>query len=222
MVVDQPIFVGGSINAASGTGGANFVVDSIPDTTSVVLEFKGHEDDVSAGTTMDSGVGVSPGGTQPSAITSSRLTDYKNVTARDDGHTFSETPEALQFNAANQSLVIATTGRWMLIARVKIDYSFATYSADNKSLNLKLRRTNNTAADIADTTIQVRLRDVTTAYFTANVLELPVVFYNTTNTTDALSIYGWLDSGDLPDNDPDGRIVALEASIVAVKTAEAS
>jgi hypothetical protein len=219
MVVGQPIFV---------EGPANFVVDSVPTTTSCVLEFKGHEDDLSPGSTISWPAGVSPGGTQPAAITASQLTDYQNETLRANCHTFSETPEALQFNAVNQSLVINATGKWLLLAKVRVDYSWATYSEDNKILNLKLRRTNNSAADIADTTVAIKLRDVSTAYFTAQVVDLPQVVYNTTNTTDALSIYGWLDSGDLPDNAAsdlptgNGRVIALESSLVAIKVAEAS
>lgn len=222
MVVGQKIFVGGSIDGATGTGGGYFTYTADLGANDVELTFLGYEDDVAPLTTFDSGAGVSPGGTQPSAITSSRLSDYKNVDNRDDAHTFSETIEPLSFSGSPQALVINDDGLWMVIARVRVDYSFATYGADNKTLNFKLRRTNNSAADVANTTVAVKLRDVTTAYFTANVVELPVAFYNTQNTDDSLSIYGWLDSGDLPTNDPDGRIVALEASLVAVKISEAT
>jgi len=218
MVVDQKIFIGGDINAGAGTGGGYFTVVSKPGTTSVILTFLGYEDDVAVATTFDSGAGVSPGGTQPAAITASQLSNYEAVTDRDTSHDFDNSQEAIVINSNTISLTINEVGTWMLLARIRVDYSEATYATDDKNLNLKLRRTNNTPADVSNTPVISKLRDVTTAYFTAGVIELPPVFYTTTTTTDVIALYGWLDT--LPDNTAaNGKVLAYEASIVAVKMA---
>lgn len=222
MVAGQKIFVGGDINAGAGTGGAYFEVVSKPGTTSVILTFLGYEDDVAVATTFDSGAGVSPGGTQPLAVTASRLSNYGAVTDRDTAYDFTNSEAEVSIASNGINLTINQVGTWMIMARIRIDYSQATYSTDNNNLNLKIRRTNNTPADVSNTTVIAKLRDVTTAYFTADVVDLPPVFYTTTSTSDVLSLYGWLDT--LPDNtgagaSGNGKILAYEASIVAVKMA---
>lgn len=218
MVVGQKIFVGGDINAGSGTGGAYFTVSSKPGTTSVVLEFLGYEDDVAVATVFDSGSGVSPGGTQPNATTASNLSIYEAVTDRDTAFELTNTESAVEIDSNVIGLVINEVGTWMLLARIRVDYSFATYGSQGIPANFKLRRTNNTAADISDTTVEVALQDVTEAYFTDGVIQLPPVFYTTTATTDVIALFAWLDA--LPDNSAaNGKMLAYEASLVAVKMA---
>ena len=178
-----------------------------------------YEDDVSAGTAFSAGSGVSPSGTQPSQITASNLSTYANTTARDSAHDFDSTEETVVIDATTLSVTLNEAGTWMLTARIRIDYSEATYAADNQPANLKLRRTNNTPTDIPETTVEFILRDVTTAYFTAGVIQLPIVFYTTTATNDVIALRAWLDA--LPDNTGagNGKILAYEASLVAVRVA---
>lgn len=204
MVVGQPIFV---------QGPANFVVSSKPDTTSVILTFQGFEDDVAPATVISSGAGVSPGGVQASAVTASRLSAYATGTPYD----LTTSPALIDFGTADPTLTINEAGTWMILARARIDFFFASYAADDNDATLKLRRTNNTAADLANGSTTLKMRDVTTAYFTAGIVNLPPVYYTTTNTDDVIELWGSLES--LPDNDPDGRMRVQEAEIVAIKIA---
>lgn len=204
MQVGQPIYV---------EGPANFTVSSKPSTTSVILTFQGFEDDVAPTTVISSGAGVSPGGTQAAALTASNLSVYASGTP----YTLSAVAAALVFGTISPQLTINEAGTWMLIALVRIDYFFATYGSDDVECTLKLRRTNNTPADITDSEYTFKLRDVSTAYFTAGNVALPIVFYTTTATSDILAIFGQLEA--VPDNDPTGSVRAMDASLVAVKVA---
>lgn len=205
MVVGQPIFV---------QGPANFVVSSKPSSTSVILTFQGFEDDVAPASTISSGAGVSPGGSQASAVTASRLSAY----ASGGSYDLDATPQILDFTTTDPELTINEAGTWMILARARVDYFFATYAADDNDFHLKLRRTNNTAADLSNGQANFKMRDVTTAYFTAGVVNLPPVFYTTTNVDDNIELWGWLDT--LPDNDPLGVIRVYEAEIVAIKISD--
>lgn len=205
MVVGQPIFT---------QGPANFVVSSKPNTSSVVLTFQGFEDDVAPTTVISAGAGVSPGGMQASAITATRLSAYATGTPYD----LTTSPALLDFGTADPTVTINEAGTWMLLARARLDYFFASYAADDNDFTLLLRRTNNTAADVANSSTTFKMRDVTTAYQTAGIVSLPPVFYTTTNTTDIVQLWGSLEV--LPDNDPDGKIRCYEAEIVAIKISD--
>lgn len=226
MVVNQKIFIGGNIldalgGSVIGSGGAYFDMTAQLGSNVAQLTFLGYEDDVAPGTVLASGSGVSPGGTQPDAVTSSSLSVYGNTTDRDSAYRFRdvEATAEVSIDGTSIALTLNEAGTWMISARVRVDYSEATFATDNKPLNLKLRRTNNTAADIGDSGIIDKLRDVTQAYWTAGVINLPVLFYATTAATDRIALFGWLDT--LPDNDTtNGWIVAYEADISAVRISD--
>jgi len=77
---------------------------------------------------------------------------------------------------------------------------------------LKLRRTNNTAADVANSAVAIDLPAATTLTHTYGIVQLPPVLYTTTNSNDVIALFGnvsaALGAGD---------ITVSDASIVAVR-----
>lgn len=100
---------------------------------------------------------------------------------------------------------------YLLLARVRVDYTGATFAAVRTG-TLKLRRTNNTAADIANSTVQYLTDIITTLTYTLEVIDLPPIVYTTTNSDDSISIFG-----DISVVPTAGSLDTVEASIVAVK-----
>lgn len=207
MVVGQPIFA---------QGPANFIVASKPNTSSVVLTFQGFEDDVAPSSVISTGAGVSPGGVQASAITATRLSAYATGTPYD----LTTSPALLNFGTADPSITITEAGTWMIMARARLDYFFAQYASDDHDFTLVLRRTNNTPADLTNSSTTFKMREVATSYsyHTAGIINLPTVFYTTTTTTDIVQLWGSLEV--LPDNTPFGSIRCYEAEIVAIKISD--
>jgi hypothetical protein len=211
MVVGQPIFV---------QGPSNYVVVSIPNSTQVQLQWKGFEDDVSAGTVIPKLAGVSPGGTQ-AVTTNTRLTAY----AGGDKYALTVTPALLGFGGAKPQLTLNEAGTWLIFARARLDYFNATYAAakypeETPIVTLKLHETQNTNLDLDDSSTSFELRDVTTAYFTAQALCLPPVTHITAATDDVIELWGSVDT--LPTNSPDGTVDVVEAEIVALKISEST
>ncbi len=105
-------------------------------------------------------------------------------------------------------IILPATGRYLLRAQGTLDYAGATVVAE--TANLKVRRTNNTAADIAGaTTGAIDLPVATTLTKTYGQFSIPEAEYYGT-AGDALTIFGSV-SATLGA----GSIKASAASIVA-------
>lgn len=121
------------------------------------------------------------------------------------------TSAALDFGTTDPVVVIPSAGRWLLMALAQLDFAGATVSTQTAAL--KLRRTNNTAADITNAAIAtLDLPVMTTLTHTFGVFHLPQVIYTTANTNDSLTIFGSL-SATLGA----GNLNAVAAQILAVK-----
>ena len=96
-------------------------------------------------------------------------------------------------------------------ARARIDFNGLGVT-DGRTVTIKLRRTNNTAADLGNGSVGFKCPVNTTGTGTATIVDLPPIIYVTTNSDDILQIYG---SVSVVDNA--GNLQAVEASIVAVK-----
>ncbi len=117
----------------------------------------------------------------------------------------------LDFGTTDPTVVLPQAGTWFIYASVNARYNAATY-ADNQTGIIKLRRTNNTAADIANASRTNQLEIVTAFTGPAGFLALPVIVYTTVNNDDSLSLYGILSA--LPGV---GSMDVTEASIVAIR-----
>lgn len=117
----------------------------------------------------------------------------------------------LNFGTTDPTITINEAGTWILYSRATLKYTAATF-AGNETATLKLRRTNNTAADVTNATTTQTLRIVTTLTDGFGAVDLAPVIYTTTNTTDIIELWGALSN--LP---AAGSMDATEASIVAVR-----
>lgn len=143
------------------------------------------------------------------AFVANNLSVYASGTA----YQLTATPALLDFGTTDPSLVISGVGTWLLSGRVRLDYNAATFAAV-RTATLKLRRTNNTAADITNSSTGFKTQIITALTYTAGIIDLPQVIYTTTNTNDIIQIFGSVDV--IPSA---GSFDAVEASIMALRVA---
>lgn len=169
-----------------------------------------------AGSQIGTPVSVAEGGTASATATLARaalgvggasLTVYAAGTA----YSLTNTAAALDFGTTDPALVITSAGTWLLLARVRVDYTAATFAAVRTG-TLKLRRTNNTAADLGNGSASFLTEIITTLTYTLDVLSLPPVIYVTTNANDAITIFG-----DISVVPTAGSLDCVQAEIVAIK-----
>lgn len=120
------------------------------------------------------------------------------------------TSAVLDFGTTDPTLTITAAGTYLVSGSVTLDYAAATFAA-NRTVTLKIRRTNNTAADLTDCSIALGTNVVTTTTGTMERASWTCV-YTTLNSTDSISIQG--DVGTVPTA---GNLDAAAASIVAVR-----
>lgn len=133
------------------------------------------------------------------------------VYAAGTAYSLTNTAAALDFGTTDPSLVLNKAGTYLIFGRVNLKYNAATFAAV-RTATLKLRRTNNTAADLTNGTMTAATQIITTLTYTMGVFSLPPVIYTTAVLTDAITIFGNLDV--VPTA---GSLDAVEASIVAVR-----
>lgn len=132
-----------------------------------------------------------------------------SVYAAGTAYSLTATPAAMTFGTTNPVLVLDKSGTYKIEGRAYAQYNGATY-ASNQTATVKLRRTNNTAADIANATTTAKLRVITTITDTVGVMPLPPVTYTTTNANDSITIFGSVSSTPAA-----GSVDISEASIFA-------
>lgn len=137
------------------------------------------------------------------------LDDVRNAVSEGTTYDLTTTPAAIDFGTTDPSITIRR-GAWEIRARVVLKYSGATFAA-NRDITLKLRRVNNTAADLASSTTVVTTDVVTTKTGTFLVVSLPETIYNTTGA-DIITIFASISA--LPSA---GSMVVTEAQILAKK-----
>jgi hypothetical protein len=140
--------------------------------------------------------------------------DYHNplsVYAAGTVYTLTAASAAVDFGTTDPALTINAVGTYAIRARVKVALNGATFAA-NRTLTLKLRRTNNTAADVSNSSTTWVVPITTTITNTLAVIDLPEVLYTTANANDALALFA-----DISVVPTAGTISIDEASIVAVR-----
>lgn len=126
-------------------------------------------------------------------------------------YSLTQTPALLNLGTTPVSIVLANPGTYLLMARAVLEYNGATFAA-SRVVTLKLRRTNNTAADLANSSMAVNTAIVTTITNTFGDFVLPVVIYTTQNSNDIIQIFG--DVGTVPTA---GSLDAVAGEIVAIR-----
>lgn len=151
--------------------------------------------------------------TQQTIIASAGLTAIPSTYtayAAGTAHILTSSAALLDFGTTDPTITIATAGTYLIQGRALLRYNAATYAA-NQSATLNLRRTNNTPADIANTTTTALLRVITATTDTVGVMPLPPVIYTAT-AGDVISVFGSVSA-----TPSAGSVDCTEASIVAVR-----
>lgn len=134
-----------------------------------------------------------------------------SVYAAGTAYSLTSSAAALDFGTTDPALTIDKPGTYLIFGRASLKYNAATFAA-NQSATIKLRRTNNTAADLTNGSTTATLRVITTITDSVGVLSLAPVIYSTTNSDDAIALYGSLSA-----TPSAGSVDATEASIVVIK-----
>lgn len=100
-------------------------------------------------------------------------------------YSLTNTAAAVTFGTTSPSITIDKAGTYLLIANLNLLYNGATFVAV-RTITTKIRRTNNTAADVITNVLSSSI--ITALTFTAGTPQLFAI-YTTTNTNDALSLF---------------------------------
>ena len=139
-----------------------------------------------------------------------QATDVRSVYASGDAYTLTNTSTALDFGTTDPSLVLRQPGTYLLLARATLKYTGATFAA-NRTVTIKISRTNNTAADVTGATSGHITNIITTETYTEVVI-IPPVLYTTTNDNDTLVI-----KGDVTVVPTAGSLDVTESEIIAIR-----
>lgn len=154
-------------------------------------------------------VGFSNG--QPSAVTGPVSNTTIVGTASGTTYSLTNTAALVDFGTTDPSITLNVAGTYLLMARARVDYNAATFAAV-RTATLKLRRTNNTAADVTGTSSSFLTSIITLLSFTASTIILPPVIYTTALTSDIIQLWGSIDT--VPSA---GSIDITEANVVAIR-----
>lgn len=188
-------------------GPSTYEVISVNNSNSVTLQWLQYSSDVAPNTVIASGSGISPAGVAAPGL--STLTVYGSGTA----YSLTNAQAQIVMGTISPALAITAAGTWLLLCRARLDYAGATFAAV-RTATLKIRRTNNTAADVANSSAAFLTEIITTKTFTAKAMEFPALVYVTANNNDALEMWAGIDV--VPSA---GSLDVVEASIVAVRIA---
>jgi hypothetical protein len=119
------------------------------------------------------------------------------------------TPVRLPFGTVTPGFTIDTAGDYILMARVRVDFS--AWRSTSKLMAFSLERTNNTPAQLCK--VEVNLPDTSAASVshTYGIVMLPITAYTTANVDDVIELYGTV-----ADPSNAGEIHIMEAEMVAV------
>lgn len=153
-----------------------------------------------------------------SAVGSGNGSGFSNVTAvvtnftsyaAGTAYTLTATPAQLAFGTTSPSITIQNAGTYLIRGTVGVKYVSATY-AGAQTITLKLRRTNNTAADITSGSRAVEL-PVLTTFTGGDVISPPEVVYTAT-AGDIVQLFGSVSA-----TPSAGSVTTDSAEIVAIR-----
>jgi hypothetical protein len=147
-------------------------------------------------------------GADPESLSDDNEVVYGAGTA----YNLTDTAAAIDLGTTDPSITLGAAGTYLLFGSAQLEYAAATITTQTAAL--KLRRTNNTAADISDTPVTIDLPAATTLTHTVGIFGLPPVLYTTTNANDVISLFGNLSAAAGA-----GQVTVSDASIVAVRVA---
>lgn len=195
-------------NADPAVGPATFQVKTISDSTTVVLTFMGYPADVAVATEFPIGSTVVSSGEWG-------LPDPKTAYGAGTAYVLTNSAAAINLGTTDPEITLSAAGTYLIFARVRLDYSACEFSSTQRTITIKTRRTNNTAADVTGSIAYFKTPVYTgppTLTSTAGIVALPPVVYTTTNSDDVIAVYGSISSA--PSS---GNMEVVEADIQAIK-----
>jgi hypothetical protein len=134
------------------------------------------------------------------------FTSYASGTA----YTMTITPTQLTFGTTSPGITIQNAGTYMISSTTGVKYNGITY-AGAQTINLKLRRTNNTPADLTNGGRTVEMPIAAAAFTDGEVMPTPAVIYTAT-AGDIIQLFGSVSA--LPGV---GTVQTDSAEIVAIR-----
>jgi len=128
-----------------------------------------------------------PAGTTNWMMNASLATNF-TVYATGTSYNLTATPALLGFGTITPSVTIAIAGTYAVKGTANFTYSGATY-AGSQTATIKLRRTNNTPADLPNGSRTATLRIITSITDGAGVNTTPEVIY-TASAGDVIQLFG--------------------------------
>lgn len=137
------------------------------------------------------------------------VTNYKAYSAG-TVYTLTTSSQKVDFGTTDPVITITSPGTYLITTNVKLEYSGLTTALN--ACSLKLRRTNNTAADLTNAVTTYSVPAVTLLTGTGGDCDIPGIIYTTSNSNDVIEMWGNRSGGLTV-----GSINVGEASIVAVR-----
>lgn len=126
-------------------------------------------------------------------------------------YSLTDTAAAIDLGTTDPAIVLDKAGTYLVMAQVNVQYAGATVAAETATL--KVRRTNNTAADLSAVVV-VDLPASTTLTHMYGTVAIPPFTYTTTAVDDAVTLFGnvsaALSAGTI-------NVTAIGTSILAVR-----
>lgn len=126
-------------------------------------------------------------------------------------YSLTNTAAAIDLGTTDPVAVINKAGTYLIFGWVNLQYVGATFAA-NRTVTIKLRRTNNTPADLTGGTVTLGTNVTTTVTGTLAIVSINPVVYTTANTDDSITLFG--DVSTVPSA---GSLDVTQASVVAVR-----
>ena len=172
--------IGQIVLISDGTNIANYVVNSVPTTTSLGVTALGYPGDSTSGT-IAIGATVTPAGVKG--------VDAPTVTAAIDaavGGTQALNTTPLSQVLSKTLTLSASTGKsYLLFARARFDYVGATFAA-NQVITFGLYRTNNTPGNVPNASSTLKTAVITTLTYSVGEITLVAIPYTTAGASDII------------------------------------
>lgn len=126
-------------------------------------------------------------------------------------YALTNTQAAIDMGTTDPVIVLARAGTYLISGTVQLKYNAATFAA-NQTATCKIRRTNNTAADLTAATRTADLRIITLLTDNAGTVIIPPTIYTTSNTDDSLTLFGAVSTAPGA-----GSVDVVSAEIIAIK-----
>lgn len=138
------------------------------------------------------------------------LNNINQVVASGTVYTLTTSYAALDFGTTDPVLTITNAGTYAIY--VEVQTSLVGTTATTQTVSFKLRRTNNTAADLSGSTFGVHLPAATAETGLGPSISIGPIKYTTTNTDDSITVQGIL-SASLGA----GSVTASSCTITAIR-----